>query len=1196
MTCPACGVDNREGRRFCRKCGTALAFTCAACGAANQEGDEFCGECGAALRVAEPRGQVPTVVPAPPATSARIAPTAERRHVSVLFADLVGFTALSQQRDAEDVRELLSRYFDTARTVITRYGGTVEKFIGDAVMAAWGVQAIQENDAERAVRAALELVDAVAAFGEEVGAAGLRARAGVLTGEAAVNLDAHADGMLAGDLVNTASRVQAVAEPGTVLVGESTRSASEAAIDYVDAGAHQLKGKPEPVRLWRAARVIAGAGGSLRPTGLEPPFVGRDRELRLLKEFLHATTEEGKARLLSVVGLAGVGKSRLAWEFFKYIDGLSETIWYQRGRCLAYGEGVAFAALTEMVRMRTGIVENEPLDSAKRKLRASVEEIIQDEAERGWVEPRLAHLLGLEERSPGDPRDLYAAWRVYFERMAGQLTAVLVFEDLQWADGGLLDFIEYLLEWSRNSPILVVTLARPEFGEARPGWGTGKRGLTSLFLEPLSTEAMGQLLNGMVPGLREDLRTLILDRAAGVPLYAVETVRMLIDRGLLIEDGGVYRAEGSLDALEVPESLHALIAARLDSLPPVERSLLQDAAVLGKSFTATALSAVTSVPEGGVEPVLASLVGKDLLAIQSDPRSPERGQFVFVQDLIRSVAHGTLARRERKVRHLAAATYLAGAWSEDEEIAEVVAAHLVEAYEAEPGAADAEEIRDQARLALVRAAEHADSLGGAASAQRYYEHALELAQGDAVRAQLHESAGKSARLQGRGLELRAHFESARGLYAATGQPLREAMTLCELAGDDFAEGNAAGALQRTRDALAIIPEGGTDDEHLATLAYIEGRLARFMYFTSDHDAALPHLERALQIAETNDLWDVLALALDTKGSILAVRGRRTEAELVTRGALNVALEHDLTDRASGSCLTLATTLEEVDKPEPALEVYSQAENLLKRLGDRPLVAGARLNRILGLLDLGRWDEVDKIFSEYLENDAEELGSRLWPGAMAASAVWLYVFRGERAAARQLLDTSASLVEHAHLEVRAGHDAARAALANADGDHALALRTAETTVRACIDDSFPVWMRLALIEAVEAALALGDVAKVVEMIGLVRANFRPGRQPSMDAQILRWEARLAAGRNDAEEAAAKFRAAINAFTTLERPFWLAVSRLELAEWLHSQGEHAEAQQQLSQARATFIALRATPWIERTSSTAAAGTLEPDALPA
>jgi class 3 adenylate cyclase len=338
-----------------------LSRACASCGNAYHEGERFCGECGAALS-SEPASARPVVAPARVELTSRLA---ERRHVTVLFADLVGFTQLSQQRDAEDVRELLSRYFDTARTIIARYGGEVEKFIGDAVMAVWGVPTSRENDAERAVRAALELVDAISAFGEEVGAPGLRARAGLLTGEAAVNLGVTGEGMVAGDLVNTASRVQSAAEPGTVYVGDGTRAATEAAIVYEDAGLHELKGKPLPERLWRARRVVAAAGGALRPTGLEPPFVGRDRELRLLKEFLHATGEEHTARLLSIVGLAGVGKSRLAWEFFKYVDGLTETVWWHRGRCLAYGDGVAYWALNEMVRMRAGIVENEPPESAR---------------------------------------------------------------------------------------------------------------------------------------------------------------------------------------------------------------------------------------------------------------------------------------------------------------------------------------------------------------------------------------------------------------------------------------------------------------------------------------------------------------------------------------------------------------------------------------------------------------------------------------------------------------------------------------------------------------------------------------------------------------------------------------------------------------------------------------------------------------
>ncbi len=1118
----------------------------------------------------------------------------ERRHVSVLFADLVGFTSLSQERDAEDVRELLSGYFDTARTVITRYGGTVEKFIGDAVMAVWGMQSIQENDAERAVRAALELVDAVAAFGEQMGATALQARAGVLTGEAAVNLNAGNQGMVAGDLINTASRVQSVAEPGTVYVGDSTRNASEAAIEYEDAGTHQLKGKPEPLRLWRAARVIAGVGGALRPTGVEPPFVGRDRELRLLKEFMHATTGEGRARLLSIVGLAGVGKSRLAWEFFKYIDGLDETIWYQRGRCLAYGEGVAFWALSEMVRMRTGIVENEPPAIGRQKLRKSVEEFISDPAERAWVEPRLAHLLGLEERVVADPRDLYAAWRVFFERMASQQTTLLIFEDLQWADTGLLDFIEYLLEWSRNSPIMVVTLARPDFVEQRPGWGSGKRGLTSLFLEPLSNEAMAEMLRGMVPGLPEDLSALILDRAAGVPLYAVETVRMLIDRGLLVEERGVYRANGSLEALEVPESLHALIAARLDSLPPRERSMLQDAAVLGKSFTGAALSAITNIPETEVEPLLASLVAKDLLAIQSDPRSPERGQYVFVQDLIRSVAHGTMARRERKIRHLAAAGYLVSAFTDEDEIAEVVAAHLVDAYDAEPGAADAPEIRDRARLALVRAAEHAGSLGGAASAQQYYEHALELSGDDVTRAELHQKAGKAARLQGRNAESSAHLEMAQTLYAASDRPLGQATALCDLAMADMNAGNVRVALDRVQHALAMVPKDVASDEQQATLALIHGRFARFLYFNSDYDLSLTHAELALQIAETEGLWDVLALCLDTKGAILAARGRRAEAEVVIRGALAVALDHDVTERAWSAWVSLATTLEEEDRIESSLEAYEQAERLMLRMGDRPGAASARLNRLMGLLDLGRWSEAAAMFTEYLENDAEELGARISPGGLASGAAWLYVLQGDTVAAGRLIERVAPVVEHAQLEMRVAHDAGLALVANASGDHDAALGVAETTLRACIAESFPVAMRLALIEAVDAAFHLGQPSKVVELIDLVREEFRPGRQPSMDAHILRWEARLAADRGEGDAATSNFAAAIEAFERLQRPFWLAVVRCEFAEFLVARGRAADAQDPLARARSTFEQLGADPWLQRAKSVERQTTVRPAAI--
>ena len=388
----------------------------------------------------------------------------------MLFVDLVGFTAASEGRDAEDTRELLSRYFDVARTVIERYGGTVEKFIGDAVMAVWGAPIAQEDDAERAVRAALDLVAAVPELDPL-----LRARAGVLTGEAAVTLGATNQGMVAGDLVNTASRIQSAAEPGSVLTGEATKRATEATIAYDDAGLHELKGKSEPVQLWRALRVVAGRGGSMRSAGLEAPFVGRNRELQLVKDLFHASAEEQRAQLVLVSGVAGIGKSRLAWEFEKYIDGLAADTYWHRGRCLSYGEGVAYWALAEMVRLRCGIGEDEGAASAGEKLTLTLEEHLPDAEERAWVRPRVAHLLGLEDGLPGDEENLFSAWRILFERLAEQYPTILLFEDVQWADAGLLDFIEYLLDWSRNQPLYVFALARPEFAEKRSTWARQAR-------------------------------------------------------------------------------------------------------------------------------------------------------------------------------------------------------------------------------------------------------------------------------------------------------------------------------------------------------------------------------------------------------------------------------------------------------------------------------------------------------------------------------------------------------------------------------------------------------------------------------------------------------------------------------------------------------------------------------------------------
>ncbi len=512
MICSNCGTENEAGRKFCKECATRLTVPCPSCGAANSADAKFCGECATAL--------VAGAAAAPSATP----PVAERRLVSVLFADLVGFTTLAEGRTPRTTRELLTRYFELARDVIERYGGTVEKFIGDAVMAVWGAPTAHEDDAERAVRAALELVDAVKALGPTI-----QARAGVLTGEAAVTIGATNQGMVAGDLVNTASRLQSVAPPGTVLVGEATQRAAARAIAFEAAGEQTLKGKAAPVPAWRALRVVAEVGGRNRAETLEAPFVGRDDELRLLKDLFHATTREGRARLVSVIGPAGIGKTRLAWEFLKYLDGLVETRLVPRRALAGLRRGISFWALGEMVRRRAGLLEtdDEPTTRAK----------IARDARRARPRPGRA---ALDRAGPARParRRVRGGSRAALRRLADVLRA-------PGRDGARWSWSSRTSTTPTRGCSTSSTTCSSGAGTSRStsspsrgpscstaaDWGAGKRNFTSLYLEPLAESAMRELLGGLVPGLPAAGRQGDRRPADGIPLYAVETVRMLLAEG-----------------------------------------------------------------------------------------------------------------------------------------------------------------------------------------------------------------------------------------------------------------------------------------------------------------------------------------------------------------------------------------------------------------------------------------------------------------------------------------------------------------------------------------------------------------------------------------------------------------------------------------------------------------------------------------
>jgi class 3 adenylate cyclase len=683
----------------------------------------------------------PVAASAPPDDAAAGGPVAERRVCSVLFCDLVGFTPLSESRDPEAVRELLSEYFGAARTVIGRYGGVVEKFIGDAVMAVWGTPVAAEGDAERAVRAGLDLVAAVAQLGAEAGVPGLAARAGVVTGEVAVTLGAAGEGMVAGDAVNTAARVQAAAEPGQVLADAATQRLAEAGVGFADAGERQLKGKAGPVRLWRAVRVLAGVGGSQRVDGLEAPLIGRDAERRTIRELFHAAAERRVPRLVLVAGPAGVGKSRLGWEFRKYTDGLAGTIWWHQGRCLSCGDGVAFWALAEMARQRLGIAEEDPADLAAAKLAEGLGRFVPDPGEQAYIGARLGRLLGVGVGGDGDGgpalarEELFAGWRMFFERLTAEHPVVLVVEDAQYADAGLLDFLDYLIDWSRGLAIYVLVFARPELGLARPRFGAG-RNRTTLTLDPLDAASMDTLVEALVPGMPPPARAAVIGQAQGIPLFAVETVRSLIDRDIVQPVEGVYRLTGDIGELVVPDSLHALLAARLDALDPGLRRLVADAAVLGTTFPAEALIGVSGQDETAVRAALAELVRREVFTVSADPLSPERGSYGFTQNMLRQVAYGTLSRRDRKARHLTVAAHLRAAFPGDgEEVAEVIARHYLDALEAVPGDPDAPEIRGQAAGALIRAAERAERTGAPALAAASYAAAAELNPSDSPRRQ-----------------------------------------------------------------------------------------------------------------------------------------------------------------------------------------------------------------------------------------------------------------------------------------------------------------------------------------------------------------------------------------------------------------------------------------------------------------------------
>ena len=1181
MNCGQCGAPVTASDRFCGACG-APAAACPSCGGPVTPGDRFCRACGSALPDGRAAGPVsgPSATPSA-AAGPTVAPVAERRVCSVLFCDVVGFTPLSESRDPEAVRELLTQYFAVARTVIGRYGGAVEKFIGDAVMAVWGAPAATEGDAERAVRAALDLVAAVAEVGTEAEAPDLSARAGVVTGEVAVTLGAVGEGMVVGDAVNTAARVQSAAEPGQVLVDEPTYRLAGSAVGFADAGEHRLKGKTDPVRLWRATRVLAGAGGSQRVDGLEAPLTGRDAELRTVRELFHAAAERRVPRLVLVSGPAGTGKSRLGWELRKYVEGVAQEVWWHRGRCLSYGEGVAFWALAEMVRQRLGIAEEDSADVAAGKLTAGLDRFFSDPEERAYVGVRLGRLLGVgsaDGAAAFSREELFAGWRLFFERLAAESPVVLLVEDAQHADSGLLDFLDHLVDWAKNLPIYVLVFARPELAQARPQFGVGRNRVT-LTLDPLDPESMDQLVDALVPGMPKAARSKVTSQAQGVPLFAVETVRSLIDRDIVQPEEGVYRLVGDIGELTVPDSLHALLAARLDVLDPGVRRLVADAAVLGTTFPAEALIAISGRDEASARAALADLVRREVLSVSADPLSPERGSYQFAQDMLRQVAYDTLSRRDRKARHLAVAAHMRQAFPGDgEEVTDVIARHYLDALHLIPGDPDTAEIRDQAIATLIRAAERAERAGAPARAATSYATAAELS---TPRAEGEPDAG--APLDAGALWVRAadaataaseyavavqHADRARDYHVQRSQARAAARAQAAAGRALYQWGHYAQAREQLTAAVEILRADPDTD----TVRALQG-LATLKAFAGSPDAGrltaeALYLGQALDV-DTGQLCDLLT----ARGVYLIYAGCRTEAVAYIRETARLATHSGDNFRQGRALLNLSAALELTD-PAAAAEAARTAIDYLRRTGTRDYLATAILNRIGALIDLGDWDAAETELIQAMDSDG--LAGIEY---LTCERAWLAALHGDAATADALLAGVRDLRASEAPQDQTTIGLAEAFAADARGQPEDALRHARAALALApvlgISNGELFW---AWSLAVRTAHGLGDYAVARELLALLD-TYQPGHvDPVLRAERDLARARLAAEDGD-ETAPAAFASAIAGLRDRGTPYHLAHGLLDHARYQLTRGEGDAAAQAIDAARAIGRRLRCQPLLDR-----------------
>jgi class 3 adenylate cyclase/tetratricopeptide (TPR) repeat protein len=851
----------------------------------------------------------------------------ERKVVTVLFADLVGFTSRAEQMDPEDVAAELSRYHTQVRGELERFGGTVEKFIGDAVMAVFGAPVAHEDDPERAVRAALAVRDRAREEEE------LELRIGVNTGEALVTLEARpeaGEGMAAGDVVNTAARLQAAAPANGILVAEATHRATQDVIDYREADAVTAKGKAQPLAVWEVVDARSSLGVDVEQAP-RARLVGREREVGLMREAFQRAREEQEPQLVTLVGVPGIGKSRIVYELSRLVDADPELVTWRQGRCLPYGDGVTFWALGEIVKAHAGILESDTREEVKDKLHEAVSD--------ARLESHLGSLVGLGagELGGGDRRgEAFAAWREFFEALAEEGPLVLVIEDVHWADDDLLDFVDHLVEWASGVPILVVATARPELFERRPTWGGGKPNALTISLSPLSNEETARLIGELIeqPLMPAETQSELLSRAGGNPLYAEQYARILLERGELAE---------------LPETVQGIVAARLDLLEPEQKALLQDAAVLGKTFWAGGLATVSDLDREAVEERLHGLGRRDFVRRERRTAVAEETQYAFLHVLVRDVAYGQLPRAERAGRHRRAAEWIESL-GRPEDHAEMLAHHYLSALElARAAGGEDEALVERARITVRAAGDRALGLNAFAAAVRLYSQALKLSTaGDQGRAELLFRFGRALHQTG---DDRAEgvLENAIEALVAAGSPDRAAEArayLSELWWDRGKRDRAFEQIARARELLG--------DEDSEARARVLAGLARQQMLADENADAIRTGRDALAIAERLGLDDVRAHLLNIVGTArykLGDTGGMADLEK----SIEIALEID-SPTAGIAYNNLGAMYAGIGDVRLDQEMRQESFRLAERFGDGRAIRFQRGVRLQHLYYRGHWED------------------------------------------------------------------------------------------------------------------------------------------------------------------------------------------------------------------------------------------------